>query len=74
MPDWLRYLSEMAVVVIAPLLLWNAQILLSLSRKLQKHDQTLYGEDGNNGLKGTVRELVDSRADHQERLRLLEGQ
>lgn len=57
------------------LLALNTSILWGLRDLVKKHDQTLYGEHGDNGLKGTVvthgrrlHEHADKLTNHEYRL------
>lgn len=61
MPDWVRYATEIATVVLIPLLIANIRVLTGIRDLVREHHQTLYGVKGENGLVG-VSKLLRARS------------
>lgn len=72
--DFLRALSEIVLVVLLPLLLWNARMMVGFAKSLQTavadfrlaHESlrhALYGAQGDNGLTSEVRRLRAAQHD-----------
>lgn len=55
--DWVRLLAEIIAVPFILLQLWMGKTLLKVS-------QTVYGEDGKNGLRGQIKALEQHRELH----------
>ncbi len=57
MPDWIPIVLA---AVLVPLVGWAVGLLLRIKEFMERHEHTLYGPGGQNGLRGDVRELRDN--------------
>ena len=62
--DVLRVLSEFALVVLVPLLIWNARTMMDFRDGLRDVRHELLGVDGTNGLKSRIAELGRRSHEH----------
>jgi len=59
-PDVVRLLSEFALVVFIPMLLWNARLMVDLRDGQRELKQALFGVKGDNGINSEVKALRES--------------
>lgn len=71
MPDWFRYVSEVAVTVLAPASIWALRMLVEIRSSQRQISQTVYGVNGNNGMRAEVTAMQVSINEHETRLQLL---
>ena len=71
MPDWFRYVSEVAVTILAPMSIWAVKMLVEIRDSQRKMAQTVYGVNGDNGMRSEVTALQQTMNEHETRLQLL---
>lgn len=59
-----RFIAGLFALVGLPVLIYVAVTLRDLVLTQRKHGQSLYGENGDNGLKGDVKRLREARHQH----------
>lgn len=59
-----RFIASLFALIGLPVLWYVANTIKRLDDTQRQHGQTLYGEKGDNGLKGDVRRLRDAKHQH----------
>jgi hypothetical protein len=67
------HLVELAVGGVFSLQLWMVRELIAIRADTRATRQTLFGETGDNGINGTVKEHAVELRDHDRRLTRLDG-